>query len=134
MVAGAIIVDSLERPTRVAAGRRSGPDELAGYWEFPGGKLETGETAEQALVRELDEELAIEVRLGDELSDAGRPWAISERLELRLFFVELLKGDLVPGPVHDEIRWLAAEELTSVAWLPADADAVAALQRWLRAT
>ena len=131
MVVGAIIVDSLQHPTRVLTAQRSAPDELAGYWEFPGGKLEPGETAEEALERELDEELSIEVRIGAELSDGGRPWRISARLELRLFFVELTAGELAPGPVHDALAWLEANNLTAVPWLPSDAEAVAALARVL---
>ncbi len=130
-VVGAIIVDALEHPTRVAAARRTGPEALAGYWEFPGGKLEVGETAEQALVRELDEELTIAVRIGVEHSDRGRPWRISDRLELRLFFVEITEGELAPGPVHDAVTWLARDDLTAVPWLPSDAEAVAALGRAL---
>ncbi len=130
-VVGAIIVDSLAHPTRVAAARRTGPPELAGYWEFPGGKLEVGETAESALARELDEELSIVVRIGLEFSDRGRPWQISEHLELRLFFAEITAGQLAPGPVHDAVTWLSCDNLTAVPWLVSDASAITALGRSL---
>jgi 8-oxo-dGTP diphosphatase len=127
MVVGAIIVDSLARPTRVAAAQRNGPPALAGYWEFPGGKLEPGETAHQALARELAEELSISVRIGAEHSDHGRPWRIAEHLELALFYVEIVAGELAPGPVHDAVTWLDPDDLAAVPWLPSDAAAVAAL-------
>jgi 8-oxo-dGTP diphosphatase len=132
-VVGAIIVDSLQCPQRVAATRRSESGDLSGYWEFPGGKVEPGETLAQALARELDEELSLRVTLGDEHADAGRAWPISEVYELRLFFAEIVSGELAPGPVHDAVTWVKPEDLQTIAWLPSDAEAVAALQRRLLA-
>lgn len=124
LVVGAVIVDSLADPTRVLAARRTQPVELAGSWEFPGGKVEDGEAPEAALVREVREELSAQIRVGPEVTDAGRAWPISERHELRLWLAEVVEGELTPGPDHDEVRWLAAEELGDVAWLPSDLRAI----------
>ena len=63
-VVGAAIVDSLEAPTRMLVAQRSAPQTVAGLWEFPGGKVEPGESCEQALGRELTEELGVQARLG----------------------------------------------------------------------
>ncbi|MBV9832163.1 MAG: (deoxy)nucleoside triphosphate pyrophosphohydrolase [Marmoricola sp.] len=121
LVVGAIIVDSLTRPTRLLAARRSRPAALAGMWEFPGGKVEPGESPESALVRELREELGVEVRTGEQA--AGR-WPINDDLELLLFLAETTSGTLEHGETHDEVRWLALDELDTVTWLPADAAAL----------
>src|SRR5699024_5609156 len=67
LVAAGAIVDDLRRPTRLLAARRSAPKSLAGRWEFAGGKVEPDETPEQAVHRELWEELGIRVRLGAEI-------------------------------------------------------------------
>ncbi len=128
---GAALVDDLDRPTRLLAARRSAPSALAGLWEFPGGKVDPGETPEQALHRELDEELGIRVRLGAEVHggaedpDHGRVWPLTGDLVLRLWLAEVT-GEREPEPLadHDELRWLAVEALRSVPWLPADAAAV----------
>jgi 8-oxo-dGTP diphosphatase len=126
LVVGAILVDSLTHPTKVLAARRSRPADLAGTWEFPGGKVETGETPQEALVRELREELGVEISVGDEL---GGPRPISDDLELRLYLSQITSGELTPGETHDAVRWLARNALTTVDWLPADEQAVAALRR-----
>jgi 8-oxo-dGTP diphosphatase len=93
---------------------------LAGRWEFPGGKVEPGELPVQALRREIREELAVGIELGDELAgpDAGC-WPISERLTMRLWFGRL-DGEPQPLVAHDEVRWLGPTELDDVRWLPAD--------------
>ena len=122
LVVAAVIVDDLDAPTRLLAARRCGPGPLSGGWEFPGGKVEPGEDPVAALHRELAEELLVRVRLGAELPgpDEGA-WPISDWLELRLWFAELVDGTH-PAPTgsHDELRWLSHDQLDEVAWLPAD--------------
>ncbi|RLV50056.1 (deoxy)nucleoside triphosphate pyrophosphohydrolase [Nocardioides mangrovicus] len=121
LVVGAVLVDSLERPTRVLAARRTRPAELAGRWEFPGGKVEAGETPPQALARELGEELAIEVAVGSELAAPdGNAWPISGAYELRLFYAVVVAGTPTPGESHDQVRWLSYDQLDSVSWLESD--------------
>ncbi|MBT1002755.1 (deoxy)nucleoside triphosphate pyrophosphohydrolase [Paenarthrobacter sp. DKR-5] len=135
-VVGAAIVDSLSSPLRLLAARRSAPEALAGLWEFPGGKVEAGEGPEEALHRELHEELGVGVRLGGELtgpSPAG--WPLNERAAMRVWFSEIAHGEPAPLEDHDELRWvsvLAPEELLGLDWIPADLPIVEALLRSLR--
>ena len=121
LVVAAAIVDSLERPTRLLAARRSRPVEIARRWEFPGGKAEPGEEPHEALHRELHEELGVTVTLGEELrgpDDGG--WIITERHVLRLWFATLRSGEPEPLVEHDELRWLDAGTLWDVDWLDGD--------------
>ncbi|MEO6471221.1 MAG: NUDIX domain-containing protein [Aeromicrobium sp.] len=121
LVVGALIVDSLEKPSIVLAARRTGPPVLAGRWEFPGGKVETGELAKHALVRELREELSIEVKMGQELvAPGGGHWSISDQVVMRLWFVVIEQGVPKPEDSHDAVAWLDADSLGSVDWLDAD--------------
>lgn len=110
---------------RVLACERSRPPETAGWWEFPGGKVEPGESAEAALARECAEELGVRVEVGARVgTDVPLP---NGRAVLRVFTVRLLDGAL-PRPLeHAALRWLGADELDSVPWLPADRPIVAAL-------
>ena len=128
VVAGAL-VDDLAAPTRLLAARRSRPTTLKGRWEFPGGKVDPGETPVEALHRELVEELGVRVRLGAEVvgPDDGA-WRISPRYALRLWTAVVVDG--VPQPLveHDEVRWLGPGEWLSVPWLDADVRIVEALQ------
>jgi 8-oxo-dGTP diphosphatase len=128
LVVGGVLVDSFTHPTRVLAARRTRPASLAGRWEFPGGKVDAGETPRDALVRELAEELRVEVEAGDPL---GNTWSIDSDLELRLYFCSITDGDLTPGETHDEVRWLTVDTLESVDWLPADVQVLPALRRVL---
>ena len=113
------------RAGEVLAALRSGPD---GGWEFPGGKVEPGETEEAAAVRELREELALEVKVGAAL---GSGQAINERYLLRVYLAELLAGEPVLRE-HSETRWVSARELDALDWLPADRPFLPALREALR--
>lgn len=130
-VVGAAVVDSLEQPSRLLAARRTAPPKLAGMWEFPGGKVEAGESAEAALHRELGEELGITVRLGREV-DSGSPsgWPLNEQAVMRVWFAEVSEGEPQPLEDHDELRWVRLdghEEVMELPWIPADLPIVRAL-------
>jgi 8-oxo-dGTP diphosphatase len=116
LVVGAVVVDSLSHPTQVLAARRSRPADLAGMWEFPGGKVEPGENPREALVREIREELGVDIDVGRELGT----WPIRDDLALSLYFAEITSGELTPVETHDAVRWLAPDALRSLTWLPAD--------------
>ncbi|WP_418060258.1 (deoxy)nucleoside triphosphate pyrophosphohydrolase [Pimelobacter simplex] len=133
LVVGAIVVDDLAAPTRVLACRRTRPEAIAGQWEFPGGKVEPGETPAAALVREIAEELSVAIEVGAELLDAtGGRWPIDERYELALLLAALAPGEVaVPGTDHDELRWLTGATLDTVDWLPADLRALPRLRALL---
>ena len=128
LVVAAVIADSLAQPRRVLAARRPGSNLLSGQWEFPGGKVELGETAEAALVREVQEELDVTLMLGHELEPTGGTWPISRKLTLRLFWAEIFVGTPTLGESHDEMRWLDAADLESVNWLDADRAALSAVR------
>ena len=106
-VVGAAVVDSLVAPTRMLVAQRSEPQTVAGMWEFPGGKVEPGESCEQALVRELKEELGVQARLGAEVPGAyPQGWCLSERLAMRVFFAEILSGTPDTLEDHSALRWM----------------------------
>ncbi|MCX8454352.1 (deoxy)nucleoside triphosphate pyrophosphohydrolase [Paenarthrobacter ureafaciens] len=130
-VVGAAVVDSLEQPSRLLAARRTAPPKFAGMWEFPGGKVEAGESAEAALHRELGEELGITVRLGREV-DSGSPsgWPLNEHAVMRVWFAEVSAGEPQPLEDHDELRWVRLDghgEVMELPWIPADLPIVQAL-------
>lgn len=125
------MLDSLADPTSILAARRSAPEQFAGLWEFPGGKVEPGEAPEAALHRELREELGIEVRLGNELPAAtAAGWPLNERATMRVWLAEICEGEPVPLEDHDELRWISladSDEALSLPWIPADFPIVRAL-------
>ena len=121
IVAAVIVTDG-----RVLACQRSAPPEVAGKWEFPGGKVEPGETDAEALIRECAEDLGVRVEVGRRVGP-DVPLAHG-RAVLRVFAVRLLDGDRPRALEHTAMRWLAADELGDVEWLPADRPIVAALR------
>jgi 8-oxo-dGTP diphosphatase len=128
VVVAAALVDDLLAPRRLLAARRARPLDLAGRWEFPGGKVDHGETPEQALHRELVEELGVRVQLGDEVvapDPAG--WRISHRHVMRLWCATVVDGTPEPLVEHDALRWLDLGEWLDVPWLDADVPIVEAL-------
>ncbi|MFI8825890.1 (deoxy)nucleoside triphosphate pyrophosphohydrolase [Streptomyces sp. NPDC053431] len=125
-----VVAGALCHQGRLLAARRSAPVELAGRWELPGGKLEPGESPEEALVRELREELGIETEVGPRIPGE---WPLKPGYVLRVWAARLASGEPRPLEDHDELRWLARHELDSVDWLDQDRPAVAEAGRLLPA-
>ncbi|MEU8343070.1 (deoxy)nucleoside triphosphate pyrophosphohydrolase [Spirillospora sp. NPDC048832] len=118
VVGAAIIADG-----RLLTAQRAEPEHMAGGWELPGGKVDPGESDEDALVRECAEELGIEVRLGRRI---GGDWRLGDRAVLRVWTAEIVQGD--PQLLeHLAFRWLAPHELYDVAWLPGDRPVIDAI-------
>lgn len=99
-----------------------GYGDLKGGWEFPGGKIEEGETPQQALRREIMEELETEIKVGDLLHTIEYDYP-TFHLSMDCFWSEIVSGDLVLKE-HEAAKWLTKEELDSVEWLPADIEII----------
>jgi 8-oxo-dGTP diphosphatase len=119
-----VVAAVLVRTGRVLAARRLHP---VGGWEFPGGKVEDGESPSAAIERECHEELGISVRALAHIATAT-----DERIELLVWHVELLAGTPRALQDHDELRWLTAAELNDVGWLPIDRTVLGAVADVLR--
>ncbi|MCM3883448.1 (deoxy)nucleoside triphosphate pyrophosphohydrolase [Frankia sp. R82] len=112
---------------RVLAARRQEPSAYAGMWEFPGGKVEPGESEHEALARECREELDVGIEIGPSLGEVG---LASPGWVLRVWFGRITQGQ--PRLVaHDALRWLSAAELDDVPWMPADGPLVERLREVL---
>ena len=116
-VVAAIIV----RDRRIFATQR-GYGEWKDWWEFPGGKIEHGETPEDALKREIREELATEIEVDELLTTVEYDYP-KFHLTMHCYLCTIISGDLSLLE-HEDARWLALDELDSVKWLPADKDVI----------
>lgn len=104
-----------------------GYGEHKGFWEFPGGKMESGETPQQALKRELKEELAIQVNVGKFLCTVEHDYP-AFHLTMHCYFCTIAGGKAPELLEHEAAKWLAPAELHSVDWLPADIKVVEAIE------
>lgn len=128
VVAAALLRQRPGHALELFIARRTAPESVAGMWEFPGGKLEPGETLHQGLHRELHEELGVEVALQDEVVGirhdsyfAGAGWRLKETTAMRLFRGELLDGEPFPLQDHDRVDWVpVTARLLDYPWIPAD--------------
>ena len=120
-VVAAVICDSLQGKNRIFATAR-GYGEFKGMWEFPGGKIEPGETPQQALVREIREELDTTIKVSELIESIEYDYP-DFHLSMDCFWCEIIEGDLVLLEAQ-EGRWLTKDELDSVEWLPADLELI----------
>ncbi len=116
-VVAAVICDSLEEKNRIFATAR-GYGEFKGQWEFPGGKIEPGETSQQALVREIQEELDTKIEVGDLIDTIEYDYP-TFHLSMDCFWCEVLSGNLKLLEAESG-KWMTWDTLYSVRWLPAD--------------
>ncbi len=115
--------------SRIFATQR-GYGEFKGGWEFPGGKVEPGETQEQALMREIYEELNVAVEVGELFDHVEYEYA-AFHLSMDCFMCSIIEGEPVLNE-HEAARWLSAETIDTVAWLPADLSIIEKLKTYLK--
>ena len=124
-----VVAAVIHQSSRIFATQR-GYGEFKDGWEFPGGKMEPGETPQEALVREIREELDTEIVVGD-LFDTVEYDYPKFHLTMHCFLCTIKNGELTLKE-HEAARWLAREELRSVDWLPADEGLIGKLEKMMQ--
>lgn len=127
-VVAAVICDSYENTKKIFATAR-GYGEFKGKWEFPGGKVEHGETPQQALIREIQEELVVKIEVG-ELIDTIEYDYPNFHLSMDCFWCKIVDGEIILKEAGDA-KWLGKDELFCVDWLPADIALIKKIQNCL---
>jgi len=120
-----VVAAFLMQENKVLIARRKAPPRLAGKWEFPGGKVEMGETPEESLAREMEEEFGIRIAVGPYSADSFHHQA-EHSFHIRAYRATWLTGQLVPV-AHDRCAWAGPDTLLSYDLLPADVDLARAL-------
>lgn len=126
-VVAAIIRDTNKNGEPIIFATQRGYGDFKDGWEFPGGKIEEGETPQEALQREIVEELNIEIKV-EELVDTIEYDYPAFHLSMECFWAEVVSGELVLKE-HKAAKWLKKEELDSVEWLPADISLIEEVKR-----
>ena len=129
-VVAAVIKAENEKGQPVIFATQRGYGELKGGWEFPGGKVEPGETPQQALVREIMEELDTKIKVG-ELIDTIEFDYPTFHLSMDCFWAEVTKGHLELKEA-EAAKWLRKDQLDSVAWLPSDVTLIDKIRRYMK--
>lgn len=127
-VVAAVICDSIKEKKKIFATAR-GYGEFKGQWEFPGGKIEEGETSQQALKREIEEELDTVIRVGDLIKTIEYDYP-QFHLSMDCFWCEIVEGDLILKEA-EAAKWLTKDSLYSVDWLPADKELIREIHTYL---
>ena len=123
------VVAAIIRKGNTIFATQRGYGEFEGMWEFPGGKIETGEAPEAALTREIREELDVEISVGNLLTTVRYDYP-SFRLVMHCYWCHIISG--IPQLLeHKSAQWLTASELYAVEWLPADIEVVSLIQETL---
>jgi 8-oxo-dGTP diphosphatase len=125
IVGTAIIVDEKKR---ILIGQRPEGKDLAGLWEFPGGKQEEGETIEECIRRELWEELSIKADVHEFLLSVSKTYTHGE-FKLMVYRVTLEDVENLKAQVHQDLKWVAVDELKNYQFPPADVDIIAYLEQ-----
>ena len=112
---------------KVLIAQRANNDPLAGFWEFPGGKVEEGESPEESLIREMQEEFCIDIKVEKYFTDSIYPYG---RGTIRLLaYISKYTGGHLHSTVHNDYKWVAVQELNQFTFAPADRPIVEKLMR-----
>ena len=128
-VVAAVICDSFEEKTRIFATAR-GYGEFKGQWEFPGGKVEPGETPQQALKRGIIEELDATIEVGDQIGTIEYDYP-SFHLSMDCFWCQVVSGELRLKEA-ESARWLEKDHMQEVNWLPADLTIIGTIEEQMK--
>ena len=116
----------IRKKDSVLIARRSPGEKLGGFWEFPGGKVESRETPQDALARELFEELGIVTQIGEKVAESRYKYEHGH-FRVIAYLVDWISGEANPN-VHDRLEWARIDDLTSYELLPADIPIAASLK------
>ena len=117
-----VVAAAIERDGKIFCAQRPEGKSLGGFWEFPGGKLEEGESPEQALIREIKEELNSEIQIISYINEASYDYEFGT-VVMKTYHAELISGNLELLE-HQNSTWLAPHELSTINWAPVDRPAV----------